>query len=79
MNWISLPKEDKDIDAGLKCSVAGWGRNTTKGHGSKLLLQADVSIMKREECKQAWKSTFTAKMLCTGGKAGFCQVSFQPV
>ena len=28
VNWISIPKKDKDIKAKAQCSVAGWGKNT---------------------------------------------------
>ncbi|XP_031430294.1 duodenase-1-like [Clupea harengus] len=72
VKWISLPKKDADIKAASACSVAGWGRTKTNGNASKVLLEADVVIMKREQCQKLWKN-ISKKMLCASGKAGFCQ------
>lgn len=76
VDWIALPKKDKDVAAKSACSVAGWGAIKTDGLANNLLLQADVIIMKREKCKKSWNSYFSAKNLCTctSGGAGFCQV-----
>ncbi|XP_062412372.1 granzyme B(G,H)-like [Sardina pilchardus] len=70
---ISIPEKDKDIKGAEVCSVAGWGATKTNGGENNLLLEADVVIMKKEECKKLWKKYFSEKMLCANGKAGFCQ------
>ncbi|XP_048108022.1 granzyme B(G,H)-like [Alosa alosa] len=73
VKWISIPKKDKDIKGAEVCSVAGWGATKTNGPVNNLLLQADVVIVKRKECKQYWNDFFSEGMLCARGKAGFCQ------
>ncbi|XP_062412242.1 granzyme B(G,H)-like [Sardina pilchardus] len=73
VQWISIPEKDKDIKGAEVCSVAGWGATKTSGGENNLLLQADVVIMKREECRKLWKRYFSEKMLCANGKAGVCQ------
>ena len=80
VEWISLPQKDGDIKAESDCSVAGWGATKTNGNASNLLLEADVVIMKREQCQKLWGNfKISEKMLCAYGKAGFCQVSFDTV
>ncbi|XP_076133179.1 granzyme B-like [Alosa pseudoharengus] len=73
VKWISIPEKDKDIKGAEVCSVAGWGATKTNGPVNNLLLQADVVIVKRKECKQYWNDFFSEGMLCARGKAGFCQ------
>ncbi|XP_041913026.1 acrosin-like [Alosa sapidissima] len=73
VKWISIPEKDKDIKGATNCSVAGWGATKTNGPANNLLLEANVLIMKRQECKKLWKTYLSEKMLCASGRAGFCQ------
>ncbi|XP_048066859.1 granzyme-like protein 1 [Megalobrama amblycephala] len=74
VNWISIPKKDKDIKANAKCSVAGWGRKTTNGTASAKLMEVDVTIIDKKACQKYWGKTFsTSRMVCAGGRGGFCQ------
>uniref|UniRef100_A0AAY4CDI1 Peptidase S1 domain-containing protein n=1 Tax=Denticeps clupeoides TaxID=299321 RepID=A0AAY4CDI1_9TELE len=69
---IPIPKKKEDIKAKSVCMVAGWGAKKTNGPVSDLLHQAEVTIVKRDQCNKAWKD-ITPDMLCTAGGAGFCQ------
>ncbi|KAK9967541.1 hypothetical protein ABG768_001937, partial [Culter alburnus] len=74
VNWISIPKKDKDIKANAKCSVAGWGRKTTDGTASAKLMEVDVTIIDKKVCQKYWGKTYsTSRMVCAGGCGGFCQ------
>ncbi|XP_048037654.1 granzyme-like protein 1 [Megalobrama amblycephala] len=74
VNWISIPKKDKDIKANTKCSVAGWGRKTTDGTASAKLMEVDVTIIDKKACQKYWGKTYsTSRMVCAGGRGGFCQ------
>ncbi|KAL0160263.1 hypothetical protein M9458_043988, partial [Cirrhinus mrigala] len=76
VNWISIPKKDKDIKAKtkVKCSVAGWGKKTTKGEASAKLMEVNVTIFDPKECKKYWKEDYSpSRMVCAGGRGGFCQ------
>ncbi|CAB1329131.1 unnamed protein product, partial [Coregonus sp. 'balchen'] len=74
---IGLPKDDENIPAATKCSVAGWGKtNSNNKHGSDVLMEVAVMMEDNSECKRVWQEPFDKKqMICTrtnGGK-GFCQ------
>ncbi|KAK7126845.1 hypothetical protein R3I94_018131 [Phoxinus phoxinus] len=74
VNWISIPKKDKDIKAKARCSVAGWGKITTNGAASAKLMEADVTIFDKKACQKYWGETYsTSRMVCAGGHGGFCQ------
>ncbi|XP_052394508.1 granzyme B [Carassius gibelio] len=74
INWISIPKKNKDIKTKDKCSVAGWGKKTTKGAASTKLMEVDVTIINAKECKKYWDKDFSiSRMVCAGGHGGFCQ------
>ncbi|KAK9967543.1 hypothetical protein ABG768_001939, partial [Culter alburnus] len=74
VNWISIPKKDKDIKANAKCSVAGWGRKNTDGTASAKLMEVDVTIIDKKACQKYWGKTYsTSRMVCAGGRGGFCQ------
>uniref|UniRef100_A0A671SIG2 trypsin n=1 Tax=Sinocyclocheilus anshuiensis TaxID=1608454 RepID=A0A671SIG2_9TELE len=58
----------------VKCSVAGWGKKNTKGAASAKLMEVDVTIIDAKECKKYWgKNYSTSRMVCAGGRGGFCQ------
>nr|XP_003201101.3 granzyme-like protein 1 [Danio rerio] len=74
VNWIPIPNADKDIKAKTKCSVAGWGKNTTHGEVSAKLMEVNVTLFDKKACQKYWGPTYsTSKMMCTGGHGGFCQ------
>ncbi|KAG1939821.1 granzyme-like protein [Pimephales promelas] len=74
VDWISIPKKDKDIKAKAQCSVAGWGKLTTNGPASDKLMEADVTIFDKKACQKYWgKQYSTSRMVCAGGRGGFCQ------
>ncbi|XP_063058132.1 transmembrane protease serine 9-like [Engraulis encrasicolus] len=70
VNWIALPKKDTDVKAKSRCTVAGWGRTTTKGAANNVLLEVKVDIVKREKCKAYW-GNLPKGTVC--GSTGFCQ------
>ncbi|XP_051549117.1 granzyme-like protein 1 [Myxocyprinus asiaticus] len=74
VKWIPTPKQDGDIKANSKCSVAGWGKNRTNGSTSNRLMEMDVTIKDKKTCKKSWVSNYsTSRMVCAGGHGGFCQ------
>ncbi|XP_061093812.1 mast cell protease 1A-like [Conger conger] len=76
VQWIPLPKKDKDVKPETVCSVAGWGANKTNGNVSPRLLEVNVSVMDRKTCIKKWiTAQITTKMMCGALKdnKGFCQ------
>ncbi|KAJ8374545.1 hypothetical protein SKAU_G00051250 [Synaphobranchus kaupii] len=77
VQWIPLPKKDKDVKAKTLCSVAGWGATKTNGSASPRLLEVNVSVVDRSVCRKMWKKKpITPRMMCAGGNSddrGFCQ------
>ncbi|XP_061093803.1 granzyme B(G,H)-like [Conger conger] len=77
VQWIPLPKKDKDVKPKTVCSVAGWGANKTNGNVSPRLLEVDVIVTDRKMCRTKWgKKPITPRMMCAGGSddyRGFCQ------
>ncbi|XP_067270920.1 granzyme B(G,H)-like [Pseudorasbora parva] len=70
---ISLPK-DRNIKAGTRCIVAGWGRLATNGPVSNRLMEADTTVKSQAECQHRWGSTYLAsKMICAYGCGGSCR------
>uniref|UniRef100_A0A671KHS9 Granzyme M n=1 Tax=Sinocyclocheilus anshuiensis TaxID=1608454 RepID=A0A671KHS9_9TELE len=74
VNWISIPKKDKDIKAKVKCSVAGWGKKNNSDTASAKLMEVDVTIIDKKKCQKYWEKDYsTSRMVCAGGRGGFCQ------
>ncbi|XP_035272265.1 mast cell protease 1A-like [Anguilla anguilla] len=76
VQWIPLPKRDKDIKPKTLCSVAGWGDIKTNGTLSPRLLEVNVSVVDRKLCKKLWNEPITNRMVCAGGivsNKGACQ------
>ncbi|XP_064186327.1 mast cell protease 1A-like isoform X4 [Anguilla rostrata] len=67
VQWIPLPKKDKDIKPKTLCSVAGWGAIKTNGTLSPRLLEVNVSVVDRKLCDKLWKRPITNRMVCAGG------------
>ncbi|XP_058270914.1 granzyme K-like [Hemibagrus wyckioides] len=69
----TIPKSGKDIPAGTKCVVSGWG--TTKietPKSSDTLQEVEVTVIDRELCNCYYNSkpNITVDMLCAGNKQG---------
>ncbi|KAJ8278844.1 hypothetical protein COCON_G00059100 [Conger conger] len=65
VQWIPLPKKDKDVKPKTVCSVAGWGANKTKGYASPRLLEVNVTVMNRKTCIKDWvPEPITSRMIC---------------
>ncbi|XP_048037156.1 cathepsin G-like [Megalobrama amblycephala] len=68
---IPLPNEGEDVKAA--CSVAGWGM-LTDGSMSNLLMEAKVSVMNNNECRNRWGPSYSvSQMICVYGYGGSCQ------
>uniref|UniRef100_A0AAR2JF72 Peptidase S1 domain-containing protein n=1 Tax=Pygocentrus nattereri TaxID=42514 RepID=A0AAR2JF72_PYGNA len=67
VEWIAIPKTNKDVEANTICSVAGWGKIAFEGPYSSRLLEADVSVIETETCKRDWGNYFSeSNMMCAG-------------
>ncbi|KAA0712226.1 Granzyme B(G,H) [Triplophysa tibetana] len=69
---ISIPNKEKDTKAGSKCSVAGWGKQTTNGSPTDRLMEVDVTVIDTKECQKKWKEK-SSRIVCALGPGGFCQ------
>lgn len=66
-----IPKSGKDIPAGTKCEVRGWGTTHVKNpKACDTLQELEVTVVDRELCNCYYNSkpTITANMLCAGNK-----------
>ncbi|XP_048037160.1 cathepsin G-like [Megalobrama amblycephala] len=69
---IPLPNEGEDITPDTACSVAGWGM-LTDGSRSNLLMEAKVSVMNNNECRNRWGEVYSvSQMICVYGDGGTC-------
>ncbi|XDV22398.1 hypothetical protein PO909_027299 [Leuciscus waleckii] len=74
VKWISIPKTEEDIAADSVCSVAGWGRLSTNGTASPVLMETNVKIMDNKKCQNSRRSMYSAaQMMCVYGKGGTCR------
>ncbi|XP_017080123.1 seminase-like [Drosophila eugracilis] len=67
----------KDLKAGVKLNVAGWGMTVVKGRGPKTLLRTvTVPIINKKKCRAAYQPTanITDSMICAAvlGKKDAC-------
>ncbi|XP_067255104.1 complement factor D-like [Chanodichthys erythropterus] len=71
---IPLPKKGEDVKADTACSVAGWGRLMIGGSRSNLLMEAKVSVIDNNECRNRWGELYSvSKMICVYGRGGTCK------
>ncbi|KAJ8005547.1 hypothetical protein DPEC_G00119080 [Dallia pectoralis] len=61
-----LPNPLKDIQAGTKCFVAGWGLTSEKGSASDVLLNVSVTVIDRKVCNKSYGGEITNGMFCAG-------------
>ncbi|XP_048037151.1 mast cell protease 4-like [Megalobrama amblycephala] len=70
---IPLPNEKEDGKPEAACSIAGWGR-LTDGSMSNVLMEAKVSIINNNECRNRWGPSYSvSQMICVYGHGGSCQ------
>lgn len=78
---MKIPKPGKDIPAGTKCEVRGWGViNKEHKKPSDILREVDVTVVDRNLCNCYYNNNpkITDDMLCAGNKQGHkdaCHVS----
>ncbi|GCB69951.1 hypothetical protein scyTo_0012519 [Scyliorhinus torazame] len=73
VSTLELPKSTKDVKAGTKCSVAGWGWTNLKVPKlSDTLREANIIIIDRRKCNSRkyyhYDPFITKDMLCAGDK-----------
>ncbi|XP_032892797.1 granzyme K-like [Amblyraja radiata] len=71
VSTLKLPKSTKDVKAGTKCSVAGWGTtNSLVLKASDILREVNLTIIDRKVCNSKKYYDFspyiTKDMLCVG-------------
>ncbi|XP_051550325.1 granzyme M-like isoform X2 [Myxocyprinus asiaticus] len=72
--WISILENTTDTEAGIACSVAGWGLLKTKGKVSTRLMEARVKVLSDRTCESKWRQHYVASMMiCQIGHGGTCQ------
>nr|XP_049584093.1 granzyme B(G,H)-like isoform X3 [Syngnathus scovelli] len=75
---LDLPKDNENLPAQTKCTVAGWGQTVSgpkMGLVSNVLKEATENIESNSTCKNIWKRRFQPEgMICTkhGQNGGFC-------
>ncbi|KAJ6669942.1 hypothetical protein lerEdw1_000491 [Lerista edwardsae] len=72
---LKVPKTYKDLKAGTKCLVAGWGITANgQKNPSDTLREVNVSVINRRTCNDRKhynsKPTVTMNMVCAGDKKG---------
>lgn len=73
MEIRKIPKSGKDIPAGTKCEVRGWGiTKIGDKKPSDALREVEVTVVDRELCNCYYnrKPAITDDMLCAGNKQG---------
>ncbi|XP_036442758.1 granzyme-like protein 1 [Colossoma macropomum] len=73
VNWISIPKTNEDIKANSVCSVAGWGGTGSSKHGSKRLVEINITIVDETECNKLWENRLTPRTICALHSGGSCK------
>lgn len=65
-----------DFDAGTNCFVTGWGHTSEGGNIARILQQAEVPLVSRDTCQNAYSSVgwgrykITTRMRCAGYAGG---------
>ncbi len=70
VNTLCLPA--RNITAGLRCEIAGWGATIEHGSASDVLMKAEVPIVDNRTCshKDVYGKKITRNMICAGFAAG---------
>ncbi|XP_067889020.1 granzyme K-like isoform X2 [Heterodontus francisci] len=72
---LHLPTSTKDLKAGVKCTIVGWGQTSPRDKAqSDILKEASVSVIDRKTCNSKkyynGKPVITDNMICAGDKKG---------
>ncbi|XP_030073310.1 complement factor D isoform X2 [Microcaecilia unicolor] len=61
---------DRDLPAGMLCSVAGWGQTSLTGKHPDKLQEVTVVVISRETCNQRdhYDNEITENMICAGAR-----------
>jgi len=77
---ICLPSSTDDDYAGSQAVLAGWGRTCETCEGSRVLLEANVTVLSRSQCQEKYDNTniyIHESMICTstndGNPQGSCK------
>ncbi|KAK3569100.1 hypothetical protein QTP86_022127 [Hemibagrus guttatus] len=73
---IHLPKNNENLKANKKCSIAGWGKTSQNSAASDVLREVTLKVQDNSQCKKSWEQYFdTDSMICTApdGRDAFCQ------
>ena len=67
---ICLPLDNSETYAGYSAQVSGWGKTNSDGDGTRVLLEADVTILSNRECKASGHPSYKIfdSMLCAAGE-----------
>ncbi|ELW65693.1 granzyme A [Tupaia chinensis] len=71
---LPLPKRGNDVDPGIECRVAGWGKYHNKSPPSDSLREVNITIIDRKTCNDRKHYNFTPviglNMICAGSPRG---------
>jgi len=70
---VCLPSADAGDFTGDTAYVTGWGTLASGGSTSNVLREVDVEVISNSQCKNAYGSSISARMLCAitaGGQGG---------
>nr|XP_033809767.1 serine protease ami-like isoform X2 [Geotrypetes seraphini] len=67
---LPLQKVDRDLPAGISCSVAGWGQISLTGKRPDKLQEVTVLVISRNTCNQRdhYDNEITENMICAGAR-----------
>ncbi|XP_011836536.1 PREDICTED: serine protease 44-like [Mandrillus leucophaeus] len=72
---VCLPKELFEVETGTECWVTGWGRmsESVSGSGPFVLREAELNILRHEQCREMIKkkSVAKSKMVTRGTVCGY--------
>ncbi|XP_063865358.1 uncharacterized protein LOC135103243 [Scylla paramamosain] len=72
-----LPEMDREVPEGVAVTVVGWGATSEDGNISSVLKEAELDVLPKGSCIDAYSSNFNPnKMICAGklnGAADACQ------
>ncbi|KAM6295316.1 cathepsin G-like [Aegotheles albertisi] len=83
VTYIRLPSHKERAKPGTTCNVAGWGRTSTTGKKTNVLMEVDLKVQQDKECQKTFKNYLPESMICVGDKDGkksaFCGDSGGPL
>ncbi|XP_022788730.1 chymotrypsin-like elastase family member 1 [Stylophora pistillata] len=69
VNLVCLPQKGSRIPPGTRCTITGWGLNSTYGAITDILQQEELPVASHSDCTKRNTETFVDErwMLCAGG------------